>query len=480
MRRFLNKLLRDFRTTNSARGLRRAPRRATLQVEGLEDRLVMTSAFQVDSTLVINNIGQNHSITLKSNGSRGLEIYDNTTLINKNNLFDIGSINAVNITLAGNDNLFVDDSNGMPFTQGATITLLGSGTNDLYLEGSRAISGSETYVAGGASFSPGMVLVDNLTFVLTSAITSVTDKFQITGVLDVQTSGTFVRLFGSNGSTQTLTGMGFGGGDTLTYALKNTVELEEYAVNATIDLYATAPAALEQFFGVFMHGAGESTIIRTTPSHVLTDVISSVAPVASPASVLLWANAGPVSVIGNSSTVLSVGQPLSNGQFSTKGIQANVTAFGVGNLYLSNSGNISSLENVRVTESTVSGTGLFGNNGVTLFYSNVGTFDLFTGQDTDEYTVAASHPGAQFTTWIIITDCSTQFFRADVFVDSGSHLNLSLSNDTTQPAAELFIHPSGGTAALPGTLDGTVFVFFGGVLGSQVDYLGFTLVAVQG
>jgi type VI protein secretion system component Hcp len=44
MRRFLSNLVSDFRTTRAARSARRAPRRANLQVEGLEDRLVLSTA----------------------------------------------------------------------------------------------------------------------------------------------------------------------------------------------------------------------------------------------------------------------------------------------------------------------------------------------------------------------------------------------------------------------------------------------------
>src|SRR6516164_4619174 len=56
MRRFLNKLVGDFRSTHAARTARRAPRRASLQVEGLEDRLVLTSASfnPLTSTLTVN------------------------------------------------------------------------------------------------------------------------------------------------------------------------------------------------------------------------------------------------------------------------------------------------------------------------------------------------------------------------------------------------------------------------------------------
>lgn len=485
MRRFLNDLLRDFRTTNAARGSRRAPRRATLQVEGLEDRLVLTSASQIGSTLFINNIGQNHSIAIQSNGNRQMQIFDNGTLVNPKNLFNIGSITAVNIQVAGNDNVFVVDSNGMPFNQGATITLLGSGANNtLYLEGSRAISGNETYVAGGASFTPGKVFVDNLTFQLDNAITSVNDFFQVTGLFDVQTSGTNVVLSGSNGSTQTLSGMGFGGGDTLTYANKNNVQLDEYAVNANVNLTATARDSLENFFTVQLHGAGDTSTIVATPSNVFTEVRADIAPVANQATIYLRSNAGGVAVTGTSSTQLIVGQPQSNGEFSTKGIRANVTAIGVGLVFMSDSGNTSVPETVTVTESTISGSGLFGNNGARLFYQNVGTVSLVTGQDSDEYVVEGSHSGAKFTSKIAITYFSTLLsnvlIRADVYVDSGSQLNLELFNNTKQDA-ELDIHTA-GSAGLPGTLNGTVDVTFPGIPNSlsQIEYTNFDLVFAQG
>jgi hypothetical protein len=47
MRRFLNNLFRDFRTTNSARDSRRAPRSATLQVEALENRFMPSASASV-------------------------------------------------------------------------------------------------------------------------------------------------------------------------------------------------------------------------------------------------------------------------------------------------------------------------------------------------------------------------------------------------------------------------------------------------
>jgi hypothetical protein len=67
---------------------------------------------------------------------------------------------------------------------------------------------------------------------------------------------------------------------------------------------------------------------------------------------------------------------------------------------------------------------------MTLFYGNVGTVSLVTGQLADTYSVIASQPGVSFPSQINITDFSNDFFHTNVTVDSGSHLNLSMINDT--------------------------------------------------
>jgi hypothetical protein len=70
MRRFLNNLFRDFRTTKTARPARRAPRRANLQLEGLEDRMALSTVSQVGSTLLVADPGLNSVI--HGNGSSGI------------------------------------------------------------------------------------------------------------------------------------------------------------------------------------------------------------------------------------------------------------------------------------------------------------------------------------------------------------------------------------------------------------------------
>jgi hypothetical protein len=479
MRNLLNKLIRSFRSTKPAH----TTRRASLRVECLEDRLVPTTVSLNGPVLTINNIAPNHTIVLQStgfvNGFRGLKVFDNNVLVDNPAAVNISNINTVNI-FGNSDTVIVDDSNGMPFAQGAHINLNGVGASSLILDGSRGVAGDETYVAGGASFTPGEIFLDNLTFQLGSSVTSVTDFIKISGVLDVQTSGTNVSLFGANGVTQTLTGMGFGGGDILTYAFKDVVKLEEFAPNAVVNLFATRfdavnPSGINQgtdlVFQVNMHAANDQTVIAATPANVFTEVNSIVAPVANPASVVLQANAGPVIVEGNSSTSMSIGRTLGNGEALTNGIRANVTVIGVGSLLVNNSANVTTAENVTITPSQISGTGLFGNNNAKVFYGSIGAggITIFTGQLAEQFTVT----GNDFSTPISIVSDSHVSFRADVFVDPNSSLNLFLfANATPKNKTRLAIHPTDVKVKISGTPDGTADVFSNGVRTSEITYHG--------
>jgi hypothetical protein len=382
MRNFLNNLFRDFRTSSSARGGRRMPRRTRLEIEGLEERLALSTATQTGSILSII-VDPGELMTLRSDGAGHIEVLDNT--IDKK--FTISSINSVSIGVqTGNaaDNVQIDDSNGMPFFPGTTITLYGygggTGGNVLGLVGSRTVAGGETYVAGGASFTLGTISMDNLKFQFDRSIGGVYDSIPITGTLDIQTSGTNVQLnsYANYGPSQQLSGMGSGGGGSLVYSNKGYVQLEDYAVNANITLKASSAAPGEQYFEVNMHGAGDTTTIAATPSNVITDVVTYIAPVANQATVNLEANAGPVDIGGNSTTSVTIGQLLGNGLSTTRGIQANVTVAGAESLVVIDTGSLV-LGTVTLTPSTITGPGLFfgldslfGNSGVSVSYSNVG------------------------------------------------------------------------------------------------------------
>jgi hypothetical protein len=93
--------------------------------------------------------------------------------------------------------------------------------------------------------------------------------------------------------------------------------------------------------------------------------------------------------------------------------------------------------------------------------------------------VEGSQANVEFTSKISITDFSSASFRADVFVDFLSFLNLSMFNASPVSAAELFIHPeSGMTVSDPGPPQGVVDVVWVSDLRSQVFYDGFTPVVV--
>ena len=277
--------------------------------------LFQTSSSSAALTLSISKIAAGDTIQLQCLSSNGnlMEVLDNGNVVN-NQIFNKESINVVDIQGSANNQVVVTDSNGMPFAQGTAINLSG-GISALFLEGSRTVTGNETYVAGGATSTPGTISLDNLTFTL-NGVPNVVDEIAITGTLDVQTSGTNVVLSGVNGSTQTLSGLGFGGGATLLYQDMPTVVLETYAVNAHVQLNATASETSENLFEVNMHGANDSTTIAATPSNVETGVQTDVAPVPNQASVTLQANAGPVYVVGTPSTSVLMGNELSNGEYA--------------------------------------------------------------------------------------------------------------------------------------------------------------------
>jgi hypothetical protein len=500
MRRFLSNLLRDFRTTRSAPAGRRAPRRTTLQLEGLEDRLAMSALTTTGSTFLTapstgstalissltsstgsqplesTTIGAQPSITITSNGAGQGEVIANGRNIGQ---FNIALNNAVFINLESFESVTIDDSHGLPFASGTTVTLQGNQVFgcSLTLSGSGVVSGDEQFVAadfnGNESLSVGgaKLLFNN------AVVPSVTDTMQITGTFDVQTSGNFVQLLSSDSHTQILENLAAGTAlGTLSYANKSQIVLEEDLGNAAVYLFTSQAETLESSFVVEMHGINDSTFIRSTPSTVSTSVWTTLGPVANNATVGVGGNLGPVDINGNASTLVNI----TDGS-TTQGIKANVLVNGASELYMFNGGNVLTPENVTVTDFSISGTGLFGNNNVTLNYGGVGHVDIVTGTLADQYTIEGSQPDAVFASKIDITSDSQVSFRADVFVNSASHLNLGLYNGVSQfpVPAQLFVHPSSdGTAVLPGTLpSGVVDVFFGGQATSQITYKGFTTVA---
>jgi hypothetical protein len=495
MRRFLSNLARDFRT-KTTRSARRAPQRVNLGVECLDERVLLSSASLTGSILTVNAdpgtpgivfggqvrlpVIQQVNFEADAHNSAILDVSEGSTSLGQ---FPIAQIKNVVVNLVQLDNVNVIDSNGLPFAHGSTITLNGSSNfaNSLNLTGTRSVSGNETYAVGATAARGSSLLVDNLRFDLTSNIGSVTDSLKPeVSTLTVSTSGQDVSLSGSNGMTQTLSGLGQGGGGTFTFSNVNFVQLDEFASNADVALGATAAAAGQHFFSLTMFGStNDQAFIQATPSAVTTSVVAA----GNAAFVNLLSNSGPVTINGSSSTIVNVGEQAPGkpgGLDTTAGINANVSVSGAGHLLLADSGNTTTAENVTVTDSTISGTGLFGNNAVTLTYSNTDNLAFLTGQMQDNYTFVASQPDARFVTAITVDDFSRVGLSVTTELDAGSGLVLNLNNNLLAARAPASLTILAANAAFsnlnPPLPSGIENVLFQGGLTSTVEYEGFTSV----
>jgi hypothetical protein len=478
MRHFLSNLVRNFRTAKSARPARRVPRRAVLQLERLEDRLVPTTVSLSGSTLTISSVPNHDSITFQGYGNDGMQVLDNGHSVYTNT--NKQSIQTVNLT-SSEGAVVVNDSNGMPFAYGTTINLSSSVGASLSLGGSRAVSGNEVYVAGGAPWTSGMIQLDNSTFNLAPSVSSVTDDIQITGTFDVQTSGLEVQLRENElGYPVVISGLGSGGGgSSLEFSSMPSVVLEEYSAGATVDA-EQLDGDSQQSFTVNLHGASDTAIIDGTQADVLTTVNTVVGPVANQATVYVGDTIGPVTVNANSSTYVGLGAEQAGGTYETQGILGTVVVNGAGTLAILSTGN-SSPENAVVTPDSISGSGLFGTSSVTVWYSQVGRVWIGTDGAADTYTIETTSTAPEFFSAITIDDNSTTSFLAVVNVDPSSNLNLQLVNNATpQNEAQLVFQPQlGETVGIFGTGNGDgvadVINANGDVTGS-VSYQGFGVV----
>jgi hypothetical protein len=186
-------------------------------------------------------------------------------------------------------------------------------------------------------------------------------------------------------------------------------------------------------------------------------------------------NSGSVSILGGSfPAVVTLGSDATDaGKSVTSGIDSDVFVFNEAELQILDGGNVTTNEQMTVTESTISGSGMFGNNSVAVHYVNTLPF-ILTGQLANSYTVASSLPGARFREPIFIRDeFSSAGLSVKVSVDSGSGLSLSLFNKNPATGS-LFISAVSGTfnPFTPTTPNGTETVTFTG-LTSTIGYTGF-------
>jgi hypothetical protein len=423
-----------------------------------------------------------------------VDVFDSGTLLGR---FSIPSFNRVLVSVPGLDALDVDDSNGFPFTPGTVISVLGTNgaplNNSLNLFGSQAINGNETYTAAPFfSSQTNSLALGGSTFLLGPAVASVTDEVANNGGLVVRATANSVTVTGQDGVTEQISGLfdvfpvGLGGFGpvsfgTLTFRDKAFVTLQQGNCNGfpapTTALNATAAARGLKLFQADLLGPAYTLNINAAPSNVSTliDMLGQ------QDQVNLLANSGPVSVFGNATDRVILGSnPTDFSKSVTSGIQGNVFVQGGAFLQVADGGNVTTQEQVTVTESAISGKGLFGNSGVVVRYRRTQP-QFVTGRLANTYTVAGSHPGATFGNGITISDAfSSAGLSVQVSVDSASGLFLDLFNWDSARGSLSISAPGGAFNPFnPTPVNGTETVTFPGGHGhpvgltSKVVYGGF-------
>jgi hypothetical protein len=338
------------------------------------------------NTLNVFNIPSGDTIILEGDGNEGLQVFDSNASKNSTTLLDnktFEGITVVNVNGSSNNGVLFNDSHGMPLIAGS-INL--SGGINLTLTGDAVVAGNETFVAGSTAATPGAIYLPGpagAVDLFFSAGTGVTDELPISGVLKVIEEGN-AYVGPVVGNKAEISGMGPGGGDFLLYANKPYVELSADGPNTTTTV-GTVAATGENSFQVFMNASGETTNIDETSFGVSTFIWAygkgdSVYTVNNQSYVGIWcygsddtvtiaSNKFAVQVQGNSTTTVTIGAgDIGNG--STRGIDANIDVNGAQYLNINDTGN--SGESMTVSNGTITGKGLFGNNSVTIYYEDVG------------------------------------------------------------------------------------------------------------
>jgi hypothetical protein len=360
--------------------------------------------------------------------------------------FAIPSINHVNVQVAGNDLIEVNDGFGFPFAPGTNLSLFGSGANNqLSIVGSRAISGSESFVAG-TSTQIGSLSLAGSTFHFSGAITNVADEVpDATPLIVLTTAGPNPYVTGSDGVTETITGLG--GGNNLIFSNKATVELQTEGSDQIVALSASAAARGLRSFYVVQTGTNDATQVDTTPSTGGTSsfVSTNISDYGQQEQVIVLANAGLLNIYGNASTTVNLGGSGALPSLSvTSGIDGLVSVQNVGALNIYDGGNATTQEKVTLTPTSITGTGLFGPNGSVQYSSSLlGGLkpQIYTGQLHETYTVTAPNTSSFDAQGLYdkIEDDSTTG-GLSVIVDVTAFTDLDLDLVSKAPAASsLFI-----------------------------------------
>src|SRR5438270_37911 len=116
MLRFLSKLMRPFQTAHTARTPRRAPRRTLLQLEGLEDRRLLSAATATLHNGILDvTVDRPHELITFTGAKRPgkLDVFlGKHTLLGQ---FSRAAVTQTRVSLKSLDAVTVDYSHGDPF-----------------------------------------------------------------------------------------------------------------------------------------------------------------------------------------------------------------------------------------------------------------------------------------------------------------------------------------------------------------------------
>jgi len=139
-------------------------------------------------------------------------------------------------------------------------------------------------------------------------------------------------------------------------------------------------------------------------------------------------------------------------------------------------------QNVTVTQDSIGGTGLFGNNSAVVSYQlpTGSSVTINTGEGADQYSVRGTSVTSRFNSEININDFSQSHagFIGTVNLEPDNELTLRVTNEHPTLPAELFFFSGDGTVSINRPVSGVeeITVNYPGELPSQIIVTGFSSV----
>jgi len=412
---------------NLVRGSTKKPLRGSSfrpQLEGLEDRLVQSTAILQSGTLAII-ADPNASLTVirdKTNPAN-IDVRQNGNLVNTSPIPAAG-VHSLQVQLSFGDKLTIDNSNGQVFNGGTRTSIGGDGNNTLVFQGGSS---------GGESFTPsifaqeGSLSLGNVLYQFDHSVTKILDSTTapfitvneadlvtvqngdtLNGIPLTDIEPTFGADFQVAGKTTVSLGMN-------PAFIPNSAQLHFNLQDAFVKVNNTVADPALKFFEVQLPTEFDTANVFSTPANVTT-IINSTAYTADIALNLGASIKGEVTVKGGQ---LAVADPKGTAE--------------------------------TITESSITGPGHPAIN-----YSNLTNLQIDANGNVGEaFTVKASSSTASFNNLPLRID--TQFEvkppTFDVVVNTATQLNLQLANNGS-PIATVNVHNPDDLGRVSGNLNG--------------------------